>query len=107
MGDIVFGAFPAKKHLSPIEQRWEIDESALYILQLNFARMKFPNQIVEPAEVAHKHVRCRAAEILARSQSGSEELLRFVNAGAHSVHLRKPSANGGEHFTGFGWSVVV
>jgi hypothetical protein len=69
--------------------------------------LKFPQQIVKSAEVADKCGRGRPAEILARSQSGSEDLLRFVNAGAHSVHLRKPSANGWENFTGFGWSVVV
>ena len=100
MGDVILGMFPAEEYFPFIKERWEIYQTALKILDLDLATIKFSQNGLHPAHVAELGADLPTTQIGAALQAGGELFTGFPDAISQRVHLVEPHPELREHFPG-------
>ena len=106
VGYVIFSFLPAEKDFAFVKNCREVDEAALHILQLNFARLKFTQQFMYATEVFCPFDYSPPSKIFTCGQTGFERFLGFVNTWGHLIEFRKPLAKFGEQFASLGQGIV-
>ena len=100
LGDGILGMFPAEEHFPFIEERREIDQAALKILDLDLATIKFSQNGLHPAHVAELAGDFPTTLVGYALQAWGELFTGFPDAISQRVHLVEPRPDLREHFPG-------
>ena len=100
VGDVVLGMFPAKEYFPAIEESGEINQSALKMLYLDLATIKFSQDGLHPAHVSELAGNLPTAQVGAALQPWGELFAGFLDAISQRVHLVEPRPDLREHFPG-------
>jgi hypothetical protein len=104
--DIIFGPLPAEEDFAVATERWKINESAVEVFDLDFTGGELAEDGLDIRDEMDPAVGGRSADILARSQEGSELLVQRAKFGAVLVELIEPLAELGQEGTSLGAGIM-
>src|SRR6266404_266948 len=88
--DVFFILLPTQKDFSSADDRRKIDQSAIQIFDLDFAPLKFQQDLLDISHDLHPSIHQRAADITAWLHQGLHLFVVFFQHASQIHHLFKP-----------------
>ena len=90
---VLFILLPAQENFFAADDRWEIDQTASQVLDLNFTALKFQEHIPHGGEGSNPAIYYFAAKVPAWSHQCGEPFFVFLKVLAQLDKLLKPCSN--------------
>ena len=105
--NVVFILFPTEKDFFAADNGGKIDQPAIEVFELDFARFKFAGDLLQLAKSFDPGIDFLSAQIAAISEKFFEVTVGFDEPAANLLQLLEPFADGGQQSSRFFARVVL